>query len=278
MGEREAKIVAYIPVLHKGYLNFFEEVKSKSDSLLVLGRSFIDQLIIHNEIRALDPKIIATMVSSLNIFSDVKVLEPDLLEILKNEHILLPDEAISRRFADQFLKPGFFELRPVFLRWEENNVLSPSNIKPDRVSNNPGDIQIMKMVEEEAQKSSDWWRRIGAVIVKDGQVIISAHNQHEPSEQTPYIDGDPRDSIEAGTHNLLYSSIHAEQMLVAQAAGKGINLSDSSLYINIFPCPMCTRLIAHAGIKECYYKSGSAWLNSEEVMRSFGIKIVQVVD
>ncbi len=135
----------------------------------------------------------------------------------------------------------------------------------------------MSLVQTESQGTSDWWRQIGAALVRDGQVLAVGHNQHEPSEQSQYVVGDPRDEIPAGTHNLLYGSIHAEQLLIAQAAAQGISLKGADLYINVFPCPMCTKIIAHAGIGRCFFRSGSAWLNSEEVMRAYGIEIVKVV-
>ena len=178
--------------------------------------------------------------------------------------------------VERYLKPRNVVYKKIFLRWDEKNVLSSSSIQPDRVSRKAHDMKMMRIAVIESKKSSDWWRRIGGVIEKDGQVLMVAHNQHEPNEQTSYVVGDPRDMVDPGTHNLLYSSIHAEQLMVSQAARMGLNLSGTSLYINVFPCPECTKLVAHAGIKTCYFRTGSAWLNSEEVMRSFGIEIVKV--
>ena len=272
------ELVAYVPVIHQGYVELFRKFGGEVDGLWVLGFDLVSKLSTLREIRAVDPKLIAVMATSLGFFSRAEVLEEGMLLRLKDKHILMPDEAISRRMAKEYFTNQPVKFEPVFLRWDEGNVTSAQEVKADRESHDPFDQEMMHKAEIEANRGSDWWRHVGAVIVKQGSILLAAHNQHEPSEQTPYFVGDPRDAIESGTNNLLYSSIHAEQFLVSFAAGEGIKLRGTSLYINIFPCPMCTKLIAHAGIKKCFFKTGSTWLNSEEVMRSYGIEIVRIKD
>lgn len=270
------ELVAYVPVIHQGYLELFRKFGQDVDGLWVLGYDLASTLSSHREIRAVEPRLIAVMASSLGFFRRVGVLEEDTLPQLKDSHIVMPNEDVSRRLAAKYFPNQKVTLENVFLRWNTENVTSSSVVSPDRISISAFDNLMMELAEAESKQSSDWWRQIGAVVVKNNQVLLTAHNQHEPSEQTPYVVGDPRDVIAAGEHNLLYTSIHAEQLLVAQAAGRGTSLQDTSIYINVFPCPLCTKLIAHAGVKKCFFKTGSAWLNSEEVMRSYRIEIIQV--
>jgi dCMP deaminase len=278
MAKIKYSLIVYIPAIHRGYLEFFKKLSRKADEIWIVSQELVDKLVRFKEIRAIDPNLIAEMVKSLNIFKSVKVLEIKNLGELKRKQIILPDEVVSHALIDKYFKSKKVKFESIFLRWDEKNVLSSSKINSDRISKNAHDQKMMKLAVTESKKSSDWWRRIGAVIEKDGRIIMTAHNQHEPTEQTPYIVGDPRDMVDPGTHNLLYSSIHAEQLMISQAASKGLNLSGSKLYINVFPCPECTKLVAHAGIKTCYFKTGSAWLNSEEVIRAFGIKIIKIED
>lgn len=75
---------------------------------------------------------------------------------------------------------------------------------------------------------------IGAVIVRNGEIIARAHNMKE--------------------HDQLASS-HAEN-LVIQCASKKLgtwNLSDCDLYVTLEPCMMCTGLIQLCRIKRLYY-------------------------
>ena len=75
---------------------------------------------------------------------------------------------------------------------------------------------------------------IGAVIVKDGQIIAEAHN-------TPRTDHDP--------------TAHAE-ILAIRAAAKALQderLTDCELWVTLEPCAMCAGAIAHARIARLYY-------------------------
>jgi tRNA(Arg) A34 adenosine deaminase TadA len=75
---------------------------------------------------------------------------------------------------------------------------------------------------------------IGAVIVKDGQVIGEAHN-------SPRTDHDP--------------TAHAEILAIrraAQALGDE-RLTGCELWVTLEPCAMCAGAIAHARIQRLYY-------------------------
>lgn len=127
-----------------------------------------------------------------------------------------------------------------------------------------------------AESSSDWWRQVGALIVKNGKVILESFNKHVPSQDMPYIDGDPRDFIEAGKSTDITTVLHAEQGLVSEAANRGISLKGASLYITTFPCALCAKAIAYAGVKKCYFREGWANLDGERILKLKGVEIIQV--
>lgn len=75
---------------------------------------------------------------------------------------------------------------------------------------------------------------IGAVVVKDGQIIAEAHN-------SPRADHDP--------------TAHAEILAIrraAQALGDE-RLTGCELWVTLEPCAMCAGAIAHARIARLYY-------------------------
>ena len=75
---------------------------------------------------------------------------------------------------------------------------------------------------------------IGAVIVKDGEVIAEAHN-------APRTDHDP--------------TAHAE-ILAIRAAARALGderLTGCELWVTLEPCAMCAGAIAHARIARLYY-------------------------
>jgi tRNA(adenine34) deaminase len=75
---------------------------------------------------------------------------------------------------------------------------------------------------------------VGAVIVKNGKIIASAHN--EVIKQC-----DP--------------TAHAEIIAIKKAAKilKNYRLNDTILYVTVEPCLMCVGAILHARIKEVVY-------------------------
>lgn len=75
---------------------------------------------------------------------------------------------------------------------------------------------------------------IGAVIVKDGEIIARGHNLRETYK-------DP--------------TLHAEIVAIREAAKKlgGWRLSGCELYVTIEPCPMCAGAIIQARIERVIY-------------------------
>ena len=270
-------LVLYVPVLHAGYLRLFASLAGRVDVLYILGSEFTAELSpFGKEIRAVDPDVMQKAVEALGLFPVVRVLVPDMMGEIKGAEIVTADEEISRAFAEKYLPGVPVAFEKVFLRWDATRVKADEQVVYARVSTDAFDREMVGRAAAEAEKSSDWWRHVGAVVVRDGAIISESHNQHVPSGHTPYAVGDPRDVIESGTMNLLYSSIHAEQDIVARAAREGVSLKGADIYMNYFPCPLCAKLIATAGIKRCFFKTGSTWLDAENVLKAAGVEIILV--
>lgn len=74
---------------------------------------------------------------------------------------------------------------------------------------------------------------VGAVIVRDGQVIAAAGNRVEEL-------GDP--------------TAHAEMLAIRQAVAVGDKrLDDCDLYVTLEPCPMCAAAISLARVRRLYF-------------------------
>lgn len=272
-------VLLYLPVLHEGYLRFFKRHSKEADNLYILGDRILKKFGYQGkEIRAIEPTKIRTLVRALDIFSNVYILTPrnaKSLANLKNCQIVTPNEQISRSVIVKYLPRSKVIYDSWFLRWDESSVLL-SNVPRGTKSSRPFDRKIIKIIKDEGQQSSDWWRQVGAALVKNGKIVLKAHNTHLPSEYTPYIYGDPRDYIEAGKMSELCSAIHAEQKIIAEAAKLGISLKGTCIYTTVFPCPVCAKLIAYSGIKRCYFVSGHASLDGQKVLEERGVEIIKV--
>lgn len=274
-------MILYVPVLHNGYLRLFRDYRNGVETLYILGRDLIREFtFLEEEIRAVDPGIMAEVIRSLGFFQQVEILDKiklsDISSIRSDCEIIAADEGISRRLAAKYFSNHAVRFLPVFLRWDEQNIFSKHDVKCDRVSEEPFDRGMMAAAVKEGGKTSDWWRQGGAVVVRDGNILLQAHNNHLPSEHTPYVLGDPRDFIKAGEASEISSALHAEQAVIVEAARRGQSLEGTSLYVSVFPCPVCAKLVAKAGFKQCFFGSGHASLDGEAVLKSAGVGIILV--
>ena len=273
-------IIAFIPVLHEGYRKFLERNKD-AQTLYIYGGDIVEKEFPHlqKEIRALDPEVMKLAIKSLSIIEDIEILDQDLLEKLKGEEveIILPDEDVSRDLVEKYFQDKKVTFDKVFLRWDKHKSMEERPVDIDqKISKEEFDSTIIKNLESEAEKSSDWWRRVASAIVKDNKVILVAHNEHLPSPHSPYSDGDPRNNFYKRISTDIATAIHSEAKLIAEAARKGVSLEGASLYATIFPCSLCAKQIVFSGIKKIYYSGGYQMLDQDKVLKSKGIEIIYV--
>ena len=107
------------------------------------------------------------------------------------------------------------------------------------------DQQYMRMAIEQAQLAAQSGEvPVGAILVKDGQVISKAFNK-------PIANHDP--------------SAHAEMLALREAAlaEENYRIPGSTLYVTLEPCAMCSGAMLHARIDRVVYgapdpKTGAA--------------------
>jgi dCMP deaminase len=267
-------LLIYVPVLHNGYIQLLDKYKDKVKTVYVLGNDFVSGE--YKEIRLVSPNVIVKMIRSLDMSFAVRLITKKNINILKNKNLVVLNDPISISFLKSHLPKGKFEQESVYLRWHEDNVQSPNSPHYDSETNLPFDINMMRKAEMAGQSSTDWWRRVGCVVVKERKVIQTSFNSHFPQNDTQYIDGDPRDFIKAGQLGFLASSAHAEQMAIALAARNGKSLKGADMYVSTYPCPTCAKLMATSGIKKCFFRGGNSYLDVEKVFKSTGLKAILV--
>lgn len=276
---KKKAIIAYVPVLQEGYRRFFEKYKD-ADALYILGKDLIEETeYLRKEIRAIDPELVRKAIESWDLMSSVFVLEKKDIEKLKSEAdtFIMPDEDMMCDLAEKYFFGKKIVFDEIFLRWDKHNTTKEFPVNPDvKISKDTFDKDMILRALSVSVKSSDWWRIVGAVLVKDGEVIISACNQHVPSPHMPNANGDPRSCFHKGVHLELSTAIHAEAAAIAEAAREGVSLEGASIYVTNFPCPPCAKLIAYSGIKKLYYTIGYGVLDGESILKSRGVEIIFV--
>lgn len=275
----EGILILDIPVIHKGYIDLLRKyADSGINTLYLVGEDILESLEVPKEIRANDSETTRRMLSGLGWPFALEVLTLDGVGNLPSQGIYTARDFVSRKLRERFFPDAQVTEETVFLRWDESNVTSVRPADIDEETCDPYHLQMMRRARELAENSSDWWRQVGAVVVRDGQILVETYNLALPTDHKPYIDGNPRDFIQAGTLQFLSSTVHAEQAAIAQAAGMGVMLKGADLYLNSFPCPPCATSMGLAGIRRCFTAGGNAYLDAAEVLRVIGIKTIFVLE
>ena len=272
-------LIAYIPVLHEGYLQLFKkhpEVKK----VFLYGEDMVDDKEhFAKDIRKLSPELIRKAILSWNIFDSIEILTQKKIEELQNSKtpLIVSDDDLTGELIEKYFKNNPVEKDTIFLRWDKKTSIVPGKVTPDiTLSEEEFDKKMMALAVDEAGKSKDWWRQIGVIIVKDGKVIYKKHNEYVPFDQIANVEGDPRSNFNTGIHIESSLALHAEAAIVAWAAKEGISLKGADIYSETFPCPPCAKQLAYSGIRRVYFRTGYKVLDGERILKSQGVEIVLV--
>lgn len=132
-------------------------------------------------------------------------------------------------------------------------------MSPRRISK---DAYYLNIAKEVAQRSTCFRRSIGALIIRDDQVISTGYVGAPRKTKDCFEQGfclRDRLNIPHGHRYELCRSVHAEQNAIVNAARAGVSLLGGNIYIcgsvpgkglpiNAFPCFICKKMIINAGL------------------------------
>ena len=114
-------------------------------------------------------------------------------------------------------------------------------------------VEFLRLALEQARKAYDNDEiPVGAVIVKNGEVLSCAYNEKEKSKKV---------------------TAHAEILAIEQAEITVGNwrLDDCDIYVTLGPCPMCASAIKQARIKNVYSALNRDYNNNKIVSEIFSV-------
>ncbi|ACM21023.1 deoxycytidylate deaminase [Geotalea daltonii FRC-32] len=135
------------------------------------------------------------------------------------------------------------------------------------------DEYFMGITHLVAKRSTCLRRQVGAIIVKDKNILATGYNG-APSGVSHCLDvGCLREKlgIPSGERHELCRGLHAEQNAIIQAAKHGTGIEGSTLYCTTMPCIICSKMIINAGIKRIVFEMGYPDQLAEEMIRESGI-------
>lgn len=276
--------LVYMPVYHQGWKTFFAKYPEVKEIILLAGEQLRELAPTHKDLHGLPATEMAPILASLNRFEKVTMMTAERLQELSQEKeitvITADDEAVKEWLKTNLPSKTKVINDTVFVRWTKENSLAEKKVKVDGTITE-AEIKakiepLMKEALTEGEKSSDWWRRVGCILILANGKTIMTHNTHLPEPETPYIKGDVRAQFHKGDHFELTTAIHAEAKAISEAASKGWSTKNATMIVTDFPCPVCAKLLANAGVKTLYFQKGYAMLDGEEVLQAFKVKVIKI--
>jgi dCMP deaminase len=154
-------------------------------------------------------------------------------------------------------------------------------LKEKRHMSRPGwDEYFIEITRLVARRSTCLRRKVGAVLVKDKNILATGYNG-APSGVAHCMDvGCLRErlAIVSGERHELCRGLHAEQNAIIQAAKHGTNIDGSTLYCTTMPCIICSKMIINAGILRIVFEEGYPDQLAEEMIKEAGVGFVRFSD
>jgi len=127
------------------------------------------------------------------------------------------------------------------------------------------DQAYMDMALRWAQLSEAHRKKVGALVVKDKQIISDGFN------------GTPRgfeNVCEDAKGETLAEVLHAESNALMKLAQSTQSCKDATLYVTLSPCYQCSKLIVQGGIKRVVYLAEYQDTTGVDLLKDCGVEVV----
>ena len=115
------------------------------------------------------------------------------------------------------------------------------------------DVYGMRIAEEVAKMSKDPNTKVGSCILSKGDEVLSVGCNDIPRGWKGNFTWNRNKDL--GMENTKYPYvIHSECNAISNYVGDKSMLEEATLYVTLFPCNNCSKLIIQSGIKRIVYK------------------------
>ena len=137
------------------------------------------------------------------------------------------------------------------------------------------DHYFMEIATVVSKRSTCLRRSVGAVIVKNKQILATGYNGTPKGMDHCDKVGCLREQLHvpSGKNHELCRGIHAEQNAVVQAAVHGVSVEGGTLYCTHQPCVVCTKILINAGIERVVYQNPYPDKLAEDMLKASGMKV-----
>jgi dCMP deaminase len=141
------------------------------------------------------------------------------------------------------------------------------------------DQYFMTITREVAERSTCLRAKVGAVIVRDKNILATGYNG-SPAGLPHCLDvgcliyrsTTPSGEVEENC----FRCIHAEINAIAQAAKNGASIRDGDIYLTHTPCIHCFKVLINTGIKRIFYEKPYKLHTLDELLQYADVTLAQV--
>jgi dCMP deaminase len=134
-------------------------------------------------------------------------------------------------------------------------------------------MQIARVV---ATRSTCLRRQVGAVVVKNRQILATGYNGVPRLLRHCDEYGCLRDQlgVPSGERHELCRGLHAEQNAIIQAAYHGVAIQGAEIYSTNQPCAVCAKMLVNCDISAVYFGGEYPDRLAMEVLEEAGTRLV----
>jgi len=133
------------------------------------------------------------------------------------------------------------------------------------------DKMFMEIATVTAKQSNASKRKVGAIAVKDGNIIGIGINGTPTGWFT-------NDDIDIDTGRTADEVLHAEENLVSKLARSNSSSNRATVYCTTAPCLKCARLLAQSGVARVVYKDSYKNDQGLVMMSILGMDVHKIKD
>jgi len=122
----------------------------------------------------------------------------------------------------------------------------------------------LKVAELTSQQSYAQDRKVGAIIVKHGNIIAFSYNGTLQGRENSTCDQYGK---------TLPTVLHAESQAIAKVARSPNNTEGATLYTTLSPCIECAKLIVQSGISRVVYKEPFKYTEGIDFLEHAGVMV-----
>jgi dCMP deaminase len=136
----------------------------------------------------------------------------------------------------------------------------------------------MEIARVVATRSSCTRRQVGALLVKNRQILATGYNGVPRGLSHCSERGCLREQlgIPSGERHELCRGLHAEQNAIIQAAYHGVAIQGAELYCTHQPCAVCAKMLVNADITVVYFAGAYPDELAMEVFEEAGARLVRM--